>query len=72
MIDHKLLTNAIRALGFTPITCPTHIPNGLCMITASADPLDARLETLGHQFGLTWELETFGRQFGYGYWVLTS
>ncbi len=68
---YQYLINAIRALGFNPITCPSDFPNGICMITATSDPLDARLETMAAQFGLTWELETSDQDV-YGYWMLTS
>ncbi len=72
MIDAKLITNAIRALGHTPVTVPAHIPNGICMIRARrADRQcfpDHRLQALAAQFGLNWELTDIDAD--NSYWIL--
>ena len=73
MTKAKTLTAAVRALGFTPMTVPTHIPNGVCMIAAKSGErvAPAKLRTLAAQFGMTWELHTIDDNF-YGHWVLES
>lgn len=75
LLDAKVITLAIRALGFTPVSVPAHIPNGICMLPATHEQLDHRLHTMAHQFGCKWELHTFGPEYkgldnSYGYWIL--
>jgi hypothetical protein len=69
LLDAKTITLAIRALGFAPVTVPSHIANGICMLPASHEQLDHRLQTMAHQFGCTWELHT-DLDDSYGYWIL--
>ena len=52
-VDASILTNAVRALGHEPFTCPADYASGICRIEA-ADPIfpDYRLQNLAEQFGL--------------------
>lgn len=75
LLDATIITLSIRALGHSPITVPSHIANGICMLPASHEQLDYRLHNMAHQFGCTWELHTFGPEYKglddtYGYWIL--
>jgi hypothetical protein len=75
MINAEMIVLAIRALGFAPVTVPSHIPNGVCMLPAKHGQLDHRLHTMAEQFGGSWELHTFGSEYrgldnSYGYWIL--
>ena len=67
---YQLICNAIRVLGHEPITPDASEIGAVCIIDATADPLDARLEVLANQFGMRWELEP--SNVGYGFWVLYS
>ena len=69
-VDASILTNAVRALGHEPFTCPADYASGICRIEAP-DPIfpDYRLQNLAEQFGLDWAWEVGEHQ---NYWVLTS
>ena len=74
LLDAAVIVRAIAALGYAPITVPSSVPNGICMLPASHEPLDSRLHRMAHQFGCKWELHTdldlncYGNT--YGVWIL--
>ncbi len=76
LFNAEIIVRAIAALGYAPITVPSSIANGICMLPASHEPLDSRLHRMASQFGLRWELHTdldlncYGNT--YGVWILES
>lgn len=70
-VNAEILIRAVRALGHAPYTVPSNIPDGICMIVATHEPIDHRLNALAAQFGMHWELHTFDDNV-YGHWVLES
>ena len=74
LLNAATIVRAIAALGYAPITVPSEIPTGICMLPASHEPLDNRLHNMAEQFGLQWNLHTdldvncYGNT--YGVWIL--
>lgn len=72
VVNAEILTNAIRALGHAPYTCPAEMPTGICRLVAAhgREFPDYRLQNLAVQFGLEWAFQA--DDISCNYWVLTS
>jgi len=74
LLDAATIVRAIAALGYAPITVPSEVPTGICMLPASREPLDYRLHNMAKQFGCQWnqrtdlDLNCYGNT--YGVWIL--